>query len=134
MSDIDEHGYRLVNGYKVKDVNLNGKTALEIIVSDTKRIVTQALKMSEQFDLFELLSASENGVYRTMASLAASVRAMGSQPIGQPVQPKFFPKHAADIRAVLDDLDEDGVNALLEVQKALAESAANPDPVAVAKN
>ena len=132
--EIDANGYKLVAGYRVKDNSLNGRPALDIVVSPTKRVVYQALKMSETFDLFEILSASENGMYRTMATMAASVRALGSQPIPMPPEPRFFPKSADALRKTLDELGDDGVMAIIAVQGAEAEAGKATDVTAVAKN
>ena len=130
---VDADGYRLVAGYRVRDYNMNGRPGTEIVVSETKRVVTQQLRMSEQFDLFEILSSSENTVYRNMASMAASVRALGNQPIGAPAKPTLFPKTATELKAILDELDDDGVAAILAVREASVEGT-KAAPEDVAKN
>jgi hypothetical protein len=130
-ADTDANGYKLVAGYRVKEISLNGKPAFDIVLSDTQRVVAQALKLSEQFDLFEILSASANPIYRMMATAAASIRAMGNQPIPNPPAPRFFPKSIDELKAVMDEIEEEGLVAVFAV---LSDKGASKDPVEKAKN
>ena len=125
--------YKKVAGYWVRDSELNFRQSTEIIVSlePMKRVTIQPLKMSEQFDLFEILSASENPVYRNMASMGASVRALCDRPLTMTSKAVWFPETRADLKKILDDLGDDGVAAILSVREALADEAkAKPEDVA----
>ena len=130
-----EGKYTMVGGYWVREFTLNDAPATEIVVSTSsmKRVVVKPLKMSEQFDLFQILSSSENPIYRNMATMAASVRGLSSTPLKLPATPVWFPKTSADLKKILDDLGDDGVAAILAVREATA-GAATAKPEEMAKN